>query len=164
MVFDIQDVGVRYYTYVWTMALAWCAAGAGGASFIVLDRSNPVGTACRGDRCDEESLPLVGLKPIVQQHGMTVGELARYFNGELLPGEGDGGKVELEVGQVRGWSRTAPAQETGLPWLPPSPNMPIPGHGPVYSGHRDLRGHEPSEGRGTTRPFELVGAPYLDYR
>ncbi|WP_181765908.1 exo-beta-N-acetylmuramidase NamZ domain-containing protein [Streptomyces albidus (ex Kaewkla and Franco 2022)] len=164
IVFDIQDVGVRFYTYIWTMYQAMVAARDIGASFIVLDRPNPVGRRADGPMMTKEFTSGVGLKPIIQQHGLTVGELARYFNGELLPGEGEGGKVELEVVRVRGWSPSAPAQETGLPWVPPSPNMPFPDTATAYAGTGWFEGTNLSEGRGTTRPFELIGAPYLDYR
>ncbi|MDR3032363.1 MAG: DUF1343 domain-containing protein, partial [Kitasatospora sp.] len=102
-------------------------------------------------------------KPIIQQHGMTVGELARYFNGELLPKEAPGGSVDLEVVQVHGWNAKSFAQDAGLPWVPPSPNMPTPDTASVYVGTGFFEGTNISEGRGTTRPFELIGAPYLDY-
>jgi uncharacterized protein YbbC (DUF1343 family) len=163
IVFDIQDVGVRFYTYIWTMYNAMVAARNIGADFIVLDRPNPVGRRADGPLMTKEFTSGVGLKPIIQQHGLTVGELAGYFNGELLPDEGDGGKVELEVVRVQGWSPSAPAQETGLPWVPPSPNMPFPDTATAYSGTGYFEGTNLSEGRGTTRPFEFIGAPYLDY-
>ena len=163
IVFDIQDVGVRFYTYIWTMYHAMVAARDIGADFIVLDRPNPVGRRADGPLMTKEFTSGVGLKPIIQQHGLTVGELAGYFNGELLPDEGDGGKAELEVVRVQGWSPSAPAQETGLPWVPPSPNMPFPDTATAYAGTGYFEGTNLSEGRGTTRPFEFIGAPYLDY-
>lgn len=164
VVFDIQDVGVRFYTYIWTMYQAMVAARDIGASFVVLDRPNPVGRRADGPMMTEEFTSGVGLKPIIQQHGMTVGELAGYFNGELLPGEGKGGKVDLEVVRVHGWEASAPAQETGLLWVPPSPNIPFPDSATAYAGTGYFEGTNLSEGRGTTRPFEFIGAPYLDYR
>jgi uncharacterized protein YbbC (DUF1343 family) len=163
IVFDIQDVGVRFYTYIWTMYHAMVAARDIGADFIVLDRPNPVGRRADGPLMTKEFTSGVGLKPIIQQHGLTVGELAGYFNGELLPDEGEGGKAELEVVRVQGWSPSAPAQETGLPWVPPSPNMPFPDTATAYAGTGYFEGTNLSEGRGTTRPFEFIGAPYLDY-
>lgn len=164
IVFDIQDVGVRYYTYIWTMYSAMVAARSIGARFVVLDRPNPIGRRADGPLMTEEFTSGVGAEVIVQQHGMTVGELARYFNGELLPKEGPGGAVELEVVPVRGWDPYSTAHEHGLPWVPPSPNMPTPDTAVVYAGTGYFEGTNLSEGRGTTRPFELVGAPYLDHR
>jgi uncharacterized protein YbbC (DUF1343 family) len=164
IVFDIQDVGVRFYTYIWTMYQAMVAARDTGASFLVLDRPNPVGRRADGPMMTKDFTSGVGLKPIIQQHGLTVGELARYFNGELLPDEGKGGKADLEVVRVSGWDPSSPAQETGLPWVPPSPNMPFPDTATVYAGTGYFEGTNLSEGRGTTRPFEFIGAPYLDYR
>ncbi|MGK5500737.1 exo-beta-N-acetylmuramidase NamZ family protein [Streptomyces sp. URMC 125] len=164
IVFDIQDVGVRYYTYIWTMYSAMVAARSIGARFVVLDRPNPIGRRADGPLMTEEFTSGVGAEVIVQQHGMTVGELARYFNGELLPKEGPGGTVELEVVPVRGWDPYSTAHEHGLPWVPPSPNMPTPDTAVVYAGTGYFEGTNLSEGRGTTRPFELIGAPYLDHR
>ncbi|MDJ1132910.1 exo-beta-N-acetylmuramidase NamZ family protein [Streptomyces iconiensis] len=163
IVFDIQDVGVRFYTYIWTMYHAMVAARTIGASFVVLDRPNPIGRRADGPLLTPEFASGVGLKPIIQQHGMTVGELARYFNGELLPREGDGGKVKLEVVRVRGWEPRSTAQDTGLPWVPPSPNMPTADTASAYAGTGYFEGTNLSEGRGTTQPFQFVGAPYLDY-
>jgi uncharacterized protein YbbC (DUF1343 family) len=163
LVFDIQDVGVRFYTYIWTMYNAMVAARDVGARFVVLDRPNPIGRRADGPLMTPGYTSGVGLKEIIQQHGMTVGELARYFNGELLPGEGDGGHVDLDVVQVRGWDPESCAQESDLPWVPPSPNMPTADTAAVYAGTCYFEGTNISEGRGTTRPFEFVGAPYLDY-
>ena len=162
IVFDIQDVGVRYYTYIWTMYHAMAAARSVGASFLVLDRPNPLGRRADGPLLRDGFASGVGLKPIIQQHGMTVGEMARYFNGELLPG--DGGAVELDVVPVSGWDPDSVGHPEGLPWVPPSPNMPTADSALVYAGTGYFEGTNLSEGRGTTRPFELVGAPYLDYR
>lgn len=163
IVFDIQDVGVRFYTYIWTMYQAMTAARDIGARFIVLDRPNPAGRRVDGPLMTDSFTSGVGLKPIIQQHGMTVGELARYFNGELLPGEGKGGRAELEVVELRGWDTGSVAAADGQPWVPPSPNMPTPDTATVYPGTGYFEGTNLSEGRGTTRPFEFIGAPYLDY-
>ncbi len=163
IVFDIQDVGVRYYTYIWTMYSAMVAARSIGARFVVLDRPNPIGRRADGPLMTEEFTSGVGAEVIIQQHGMTVGELARYFNGELLPKEGSGGAVELEVVPVEGWDPYSTAHEHGLPWVPPSPNMPTPDTAVVYAGTGYFEGTNLSEGRGTTRPFEFIGAPYLDH-
>ncbi|WP_367123248.1 exo-beta-N-acetylmuramidase NamZ domain-containing protein [Streptomyces phytohabitans] len=163
LVFDIQDVGVRFYTYIWTMYHAMVAARSIGARFVVLDRPNPVGRRADGPMMTDGYTSGVGLKPIIQQHGMTVGELARYFNGELLPDEGDGGRVELEVVEMRGWRPSHVGATEGLPWVPPSPNMPTADTAVVYPGTGWFEGTNLSEGRGTTRPFELIGAPYLDH-
>jgi uncharacterized protein YbbC (DUF1343 family) len=163
VVFDIQDVGVRFYTYIWTMYRSMAAARDIGARFVVLDRPNPVGRWADGPLMTEDYTSGVGLKRIIQQHGMTVGELARYFNGELLPQEGDGGQVELEVVECRGWEPHSTLADSALPFVPPSPNMPTADTAAVYAGTGYFEGTNISEGRGTTRPFELVGAPYLDY-
>lgn len=163
VVFDVQDVGVRYYTYIWTMYQALVAAREVGARFVVLDRPNPLGRRADGPQLTQKYASGVGLKPIIQQHGLTVGELARYFNGELLPHEGRGGQAQLDVVRVRGWSPGALAQDTGLTWVPPSPNMPFPDTATAYAGTGYVEGTNLSEGRGTTRPFECVGAPYLDF-
>ncbi|MEV6110788.1 DUF1343 domain-containing protein [Streptomyces sp. NPDC051940] len=163
VVFDIQDVGARFYTYIWTMYNAMLAARTVGARFLVLDRPNPIGRRADGAMMTAAYTSGVGLKPIIQQHGMSVGELARYFNGELLPLEGTGGEVELDVVRMRGWNPYSFAQTSGLPWVPPSPNMPTADTAAVYAGTCYFEGTNLSEGRGTTRPFEFVGAPYLDY-
>ncbi|OQO92868.1 exo-beta-N-acetylmuramidase NamZ family protein [Saccharomonospora piscinae] len=163
MVFDIADVGSRFYTYIWSMYRAMVAAARVGASFVVLDRPNPVGGAAAGPMLDPAYSSGVGLKPIVQQHGMTVGELARYFAAEFLPGEGVR-LDELDVVTARGWRRDQVFAETGLAWTPPSPNMPTPDTALVYPGTCLFEGTVFSEGRGTTRPFEILGAPEVDWR
>lgn len=154
VVFDIADVGARFYTYIWSMYQAMEAAA--NLDFIVLDRPNPIGGRANGPQLDPAHATFVGLKPIVQQHGMTVGELARFFVGEF------GLKTRLEVVDVRGWRRDQ--LDTGLPWVPPSPNMPTPDTALVYPGTCLFEGTVLSEGRGTTRPFETVGAPGIDWR
>ncbi|GGU49490.1 exo-beta-N-acetylmuramidase NamZ family protein [Lentzea flava] len=154
VVFDIADVGARFYTYIWSMYTAMQAAA--NLDFLVLDRPNPVGGKANGPQLDPAYATGVGLKPIVQQHGMTVGELARFFQGEFDV------KTNLEVANVKGWRRDQ--LDTGLPWVPPSPNMPTQDTALVYPGTCLFEGTVLSEGRGTTRPFETVGAPGIDWR
>ncbi|GAA2791659.1 DUF1343 domain-containing protein [Saccharopolyspora taberi] len=158
VVFDIADVGARFYTYIWTMYDAMVAASRTGASFLVLDRPNPLGgTRVAGPTLDPRFASGVGRLPIVLQHGMTVGELAKLFAAEHL-----GAPLQLDVVQVEGWrGRDADA---GLPWVPPSPNMPTPDTAAVYPGTGLFEGTTWSEGRGTTRPFEIIGAPGVDWR
>jgi uncharacterized protein YbbC (DUF1343 family) len=162
VVFDIADVGARFYTYIWSMYTAMTAAASTGAAFVVLDRPNPVGGTAFGPMLDPAFASGVGRKPIVQQHGMTVGELARFFDAEFLPDDG-GRLAELQVVEVRGWRRDMVFAETGLSWTPPSPNMPTPDTALVYPGTCLFEGTVFSEGRGTTRPFEMIGAPDVDW-
>lgn len=164
VVFDIQDVGARFYTYIWTMYTAMRAAVAVGARFVVLDRPNPIGGKAIGPMMTTPWTSGVGAKEIVQAHGMTVGELARFFDGELLAADAGARLKELSVVEVTGWRRDVPYAVTGLPWVTPSPNMPTPDTALVYPGTGMFEGTNLSEGRGTTRPFELIGAPYVDYR
>ncbi|MEU6643302.1 DUF1343 domain-containing protein [Saccharomonospora sp. NPDC046836] len=163
VVFDIADVGARFYTYIWSMYTAMRAAARTGAAFVVLDRPNPVGGAALGPMLDPAFSSGVGLRPIVQQHGMTVGELARFFAAEFLPADGDS-LAQLEIVEVRGWTRDLLFRETGLAWTPPSPNMPTPETALVYPGTCLFEGTSFSEGRGTTQPFEILGAPGVDWR
>lgn len=159
LVFDIQDVGARYYTYVYTMALCMRAAGRAGLKFFVLDRPNPLGGAeVEGNQVEPPYRSFVGMYDLPARHGMTAGELAGLFN-ELHPPEE---RCELEVLRCEGWSREARWEATGLAWIPPSPNMPTADTALVYPGMCLLEGTKLSEGRGTTRPFENFGAPYLD--
>ncbi|PYM33534.1 MAG: DUF1343 domain-containing protein [Candidatus Rokuibacteriota bacterium] len=157
LVVDLQDIGARYYTFVWTLALAMRECARAGVRVIVLDRPNPLG----GDRV-EGNLPdpafasFVGLYPLPARHGLTIGELARRFVLE------EGIRCDLTVARMRGWRRAMLWEDTGLPWVPPSPNMPTPDTARVYPGGCLIEGTNLSEGRGTTRPFEWVGAPYLD--
>ena len=163
VVFDIADVGARFYTYIWSLYTAMVAAAQVKAAFVVLDRPNPIGGRAAGPLLDPKFASGIGKKPIVQQHGMTVGELARFFAEEFLPGEGV--KLErLDVVQVRGWQRDTLFAQTGLNWVLPSPNMPTPDTALVYPGTGMFEGTVFSEGRGTTRPFEIIGAPGLDWR
>ncbi|WP_179775858.1 exo-beta-N-acetylmuramidase NamZ family protein [Amycolatopsis endophytica] len=163
VVFDIADVGARFYTYIWSMYTAMVAAGRTGAAFVVLDRPNPIGGKAYGPMLRPEFSSGVGLKPIVQQHGMTVGELAGFFAAELLPAE-DVHIADLQIVQVDGWRRDTFFDGTGLHWTPPSPNMPTADTALVYPGTGMFEGTVFSEGRGTTRPFEIIGAPGLDWR
>lgn len=160
VVFDIQDVGARFYTYIWTLYDCMAAAALAGKRFVVLDRPNPVtGRAALGPVLDRAFATFVGREPIAQAHGMTVAELARLFNGEFLTSP-----VALETVRMTGWRRTDFFDATGLPWVPPSPNMPTPDTALVYSGTCLFEGTNLSEGRGTTRPFELLGAEGIDRR
>jgi uncharacterized protein YbbC (DUF1343 family) len=154
VVFDIQDAGARFYTYIWTLFDCMQAAALAGKRFVVLDRPNPVtGRAALGPVLDKAFATFVGREPISQAHGMTVAELALLFNGEFLSRP-----VELDIVRMSGWRRGDFFDDTGLPWVPPSPNMPTPETALVYSGTCLFEGTNLSEGRGTTRPFELLGA------
>ncbi|KUO14922.1 exo-beta-N-acetylmuramidase NamZ family protein [Streptomyces dysideae] len=160
VVFDIQDVGARFYTYIWTLYDCMEAAQLAGKRFVVLDRPNPVtGRAAQGPVLHKEFATFVGRQPISQVHGMTVAELARLFNGEFLTTP-----VPLETVLMSGWKRSEFYDASGLPWVPPSPNMPTPDTALVYSGTCLFEGTNLSEGRGTTRPFELLGAEGIDGR
>lgn len=165
VVFDIAGVGARFYTYTWTMYVAMVAAVRAGVSFVVLDRPNPIGGEAFGPQLDPAYATLVGLKPIVQQPGMTAGELARMFDALFVPADTGGQRLSrLDVVPVRGWRRDDLFASTGLPWVLPSPNMPTPDTALFYPGTCMFEGTLLSEGRGTTRPFELVGAPGIDWR
>jgi uncharacterized protein YbbC (DUF1343 family) len=160
VVFDIQDVGARFYTYIWTLYDCMEAAQLAGKRFVVLDRPNPVtGRAALGPVLHREFATFVGRQPISQAHGMTVAELARLFNGEFLTSP-----VTLDTVLMTGWKRSEFYDAWDLPWVPPSPNMPTPDTALVYSGTCLFEGTNLSEGRGTTRPFELLGAEGLDGR
>lgn len=160
VVFDIQDVGARFYTYIWTLYDCMEAARLAGKRFVVLDRPNPVtGRAALGPVLHKEFATFIGRQPIAQAHGMTVAELARLFNGEFLTEP-----VPLETVTMSGWRRSEFYDASGLPWVPPSPNMPTPETALVYSGTCLFEGTNLSEGRGTTRPFELLGAEGVDRR
>jgi len=164
VVFDIQDVGARFYTYIWTMYEAMKAAVATGARFVVLDRPNPVGGSARGPMLMTPYISGVGKKEIVQQHGMTVGELARFFDGEFLQAEVGARLTELTVLEMTGWRREQRFVDTGQTWVMPSPNMPTSETALLYPGTGLFEATNMSEGRGTTRPFELIGAPYVDHK
>lgn len=157
LLFDIQDVGSRYYTYVYTMSYIMEVAGQKGVEVWVLDRPNPInGVAVEGPMIHEGFRSFVGHHPLPNRHGMTAGELALYFRDVC------GVSCSLEVIPMEGWSRSMWYDQTGLPWVMPSPNMPTLDTATVYPGGCLFEGTNLSEGRGTTRPFELVGASYLD--
>jgi uncharacterized protein YbbC (DUF1343 family) len=156
LVFDVQDVGTRVYTFIYTMALAMEAARQHNKKFIVLDRPNPInGTDIEGNIHEPEFHSFVGMYPIPMRHGLTVGELALMFNKQF------GINCDLEVVKMEGWKRSMFYEETRLPWVLPSPNMPTVDTAVVYPGAVMFEGTQVSEGRGTTRPFEIIGAPYI---
>ncbi|KPJ68262.1 hypothetical protein AMJ44_06865 [candidate division WOR-1 bacterium DG_54_3] len=159
MIFDIQDVGTRIYTYVATMAYCMQTCGEMGIDFIVLDRPNPInGIDMEGPILDyPQCSSFMGLYPYPVRHGMTVCELARLFNDKFLDK-----KVNLTVIPMQGWEREMWYDETNLPWIIPSPNMPTLNTATVYPGQVFLEGTNISEGRGTTKPFEVFGAPWID--
>ena len=155
--FDVQDVGSRHYTYQATMMLCMEAAAEAGVRFVVLDRPNPIGgRAVEGPALRPGFESFCGLHDLVVRHGMTVGELALLFREERRL------DLDLEVIPCEGWRRGTTWERTGLPWVMPSPNMPTPETALVYPGQCLLEGTNLSEGRGTTRPFHLLGAPWLD--
>jgi uncharacterized protein YbbC (DUF1343 family) len=157
LVFDIQDIGTRYYTYVWTMALALQAAAEHGLRFVVLDRPNPIGgDGVQGNILDPKYASLVGLYPVPMRHGLTAGELARFLNEEHGIG------ADLVVVPMEGWRRDEWFDETGLPWVAPSPNMPSLESAAHYPGTCLFEGTNVSVGRGTDRAFQQIGAPWLD--
>jgi uncharacterized protein YbbC (DUF1343 family) len=159
LVFDVQDIGTRVYTFIYTMALAMQAARECGKRFIVLDRPNPInGIQIEGNLLEAGFASFVGMYPIPMRHGMTVAELALMFNQEFGIGS------DLEVVEMQGWRRTMWFEETKLPWVLPSPNMPTLDTATVYPGMVMFEGTTVSEGRGTTRPFEIIGAPYIEPR
>lgn len=156
LVFDIQDVGTRFYTYIYTMAYAMEAAAENDIPFVVLDRPNPQGgLRVEGPVLDPAYSSFIGLYPIPLKHGMTVGELARLFNTEYQI------QADLEVVKMKGWKRSMLYEDTGLPFVMPSPNMPTTDTVNVYPATGLFEGTNLSEGRGTTKPFQLIGAPYV---
>ena len=157
LVIDLQDVGTRVYTYVYTMANCMRAAARHGIRVVVCDRPNPVGgVAVEGGVLRPDCVSFVGQFPIPLRHGMTVGELARLFNQEFGIG------AALDVVPADGWQRGMYFDDTRLPWVMPSPNIPTLDSAIVYPGAVLFEGTMMSEGRGTTRPFELIGAPWID--
>lgn len=157
IVFDVQDVGTRVYTFIYTMALAMQAARELGKRFIVCDRPNPIGgQGIEGNILEAGHESFVGMFPIPMRHGMTVGELARMFNEEFGIG------CDLEVIPMQGYKREFWFDDTDARWVIPSPNMPTVETATVYPGMVFVEGVKFSEGRGTTRPFEITGAPYTD--
>lgn len=155
LVIDITDVGTRVYTFLYTMAYCLEAAAQYNKKVVVLDRPNPIGgQLVEGNILDMQFSSFVGRYPLPMRHGLTFGELARYLNQEY------GINADLEVVPMAGWKREMYFRDTGLPWVYPSPNMPTPETAMVYPGQVIWEGTAVSEGRGTTLPFELVGAPY----
>ena len=156
LLFDIQDIGARYYTYVSTMTLSMEAGAEAGIPVVILDRPNPIGGATQGKVLEPAFATFVGRHPVPMRHGMTAGELASYARGEL------GIEVELHVAPADGWRRDLPFAETGLPWVQPSPNMPNIESATHYPGTCLFEGTNLSVGRGTDIAFQHVGAPWLD--
>ncbi len=155
LVFDVADVGARYYTYIWTMMLAMEACAETGKRLVVCDRPNPIGGEVEGAPQEEDYLSFVGMHPVSVRHGMTAGEMARLLVAEKKLA------VDLAICPVSGWARDMDFAATGLPWVSPSPNIPSTATALVYPGMCLLEGTNLSEGRGTTRPFEFFGAPWL---
>jgi uncharacterized protein YbbC (DUF1343 family) len=161
LLFDIQDVGARFYTYISTLGHVMTAAAGAGVPVVVLDRPNPIrGISVEGPVRLDSLASFVGYAPIPVTHGMTVGELARLYNGEgYLRG---GVRARCSVIEMRGWTRGLWFDETGLEWVRPSPNMATVETATVYPGACFFEGTNLSEGRGTDRPFEMIGAPWVD--
>jgi uncharacterized protein YbbC (DUF1343 family) len=157
LVFDMQDVGCRIYTFAYTMANSMIAARKFGKRVIVCDRPNPInGVGVEGNVLEPEHASFVGQFAIPTRHGMTLGELARMFNEHFEL------HCELDVVKMEGWERKDWHDETDAPWLLPSPNIPTLDSATVFPGTVHFEGTQISEGRGTTRPFELIGAPYIN--
>ncbi|WP_419959958.1 exo-beta-N-acetylmuramidase NamZ domain-containing protein [Psychrobacillus sp. BM2] len=156
IVFDMQDIGSRYYTYIYTMAYMMEACARTGKRMYILDRPNPIGGhIVEGNLVDANFTSFVGMYPIPNRHGMTVGELSLYFNEVFAI------HCDLTVIQMVGWNRNSFFHETGLPWIPPSPNTTSLDMMLLYPGTCLIEGTNLSEGRGTTQPFEIVGAPFI---
>lgn len=161
LLFDMQDVGARFYTYIYTMALAMEAAALNGKDFIVLDRPNPItGSKIEGPLLQPGFESFIGMYPIPIRHGMTVGELALLFKGEGWIEGAD--SLHLEVLKMQGWKRKLWFDQTDVPWVGPSPSMPALATATVYPGTCLIEGTNVSEGRGSATPFELIGAPWVD--
>ena len=157
LVIDLQDVGTRVYTYIYTAANCMRAAARHGVHVVVCDRPNPIGgTEVEGALLQPAYASFVGQFPIPLRHGMTIGEIARLFNDRFGIG------ASLDVVPLEGWTRSMYQDTTGVPWVIPSPNLPTLDSAIVYPGAVLFEGTKLSEGRGTTRPFELVGAPWID--
>lgn len=157
LIIDLQDVGTRVYTFIYTMSYCLEAAKKFGKKVIVLDRPNPVnGIMIEGNCLTPDCVSFVGRYPIPMRHGLTIGELALLFNDFYGIG------CDLEVVPMKNWNRSMFFQDTSLPWIPPSPNLPTPVSAMVYPGQVLWEGTNISEGRGTTQPFELFGAPFIN--
>jgi len=154
---DLQDVGSRYYTFIWTMELCMQACAELGKSVVVLDRPNPInGVSVEGNILLPEFSSFVGQRPLPVRHGMTIAEIALYLESAFYPA------LDLHLIPMKGWKRNQWFDETGLPWVLPSPNMPTIETALVYPGMCLFEGTLLSEGRGTTRPFEIFGAPFIE--
>jgi len=154
---DLQDVGARYYTFIWTLYLCMRACEKHGVEVVVVDRPNPInGMTTEGPLIESNYKSFVGMHPIPVRHGRTIGELATQFRDEAFP------KCRLSILPMKNWERAMWFDETGLPWVMPSPNMPTLDTTTVYPGMCLLEGTNISEGRGTTRPFEIFGARFID--
>ena len=154
---DLQDIGSRYYTFVWTLYLSIRACEKCGIAVVVLDRPNPInGVTREGPILDPNYTSFVGMHPLLVRHGCTIGELAQQFRDEAFP------NCEVSVLPMKQWERAMWFDQTGLPWVMPSPNMPTLDTATVYPGMCLFEGTNISEGRGTTRPFEIFGAPFID--
>ena len=157
VVIDLQDIGARYYTFIWTLYLCMRACEKHGVHVVVLDRPNPInGLTIEGPTLDSDYRSFVGMHPIHVRHGRTIAELALQFRNEAFL------NCRLSILPVRNWKRAMWFDETGLPWVMPSPNMPTLETATVYPGMCLLEGTNISEGRGTTRPFEIFGAPFIE--
>jgi uncharacterized protein YbbC (DUF1343 family) len=157
LIVDLQDVGTRVYTFMYTLSFCLEAAKTFNKKVLVLDRPNPItGLAIEGNCLNPAYSSFVGRYPLPMRHGLTMGELARLFNEHFKIG------CDLEVVPMKGWQRSMFYEQTGLPWIPPSPNLPRPVSTLVYPGQVLWEGTNVSEGRGTAQPFELFGAPYVD--
>jgi uncharacterized protein YbbC (DUF1343 family) len=157
LIFDLQDVGCRVYTFIYTMANAMKACAQHGKEFIVLDRPNPIGgLQVEGNILERGNESFVGMFPIPMRHGLTVGELAHLFNQQF------GINCDLKVVAMNGWERNLYLDETDAPWVMPSPNMPTVETAVVFPATVYFEGTQISEGRGTTRPFEIIGAPFVN--
>jgi uncharacterized protein YbbC (DUF1343 family) len=156
-IIDVQDVGARYYTFIWTMELCMQACLEMNKSFVVLDRPNPIGgDLIEGPVLEMDFSSFVGQRPLPVRHGMTIGEIANYFRGEFYP------SLDFHLIPMYSWKRKMWFDNSGLPWIMPSPNMPALDTAIVYPGMCLLEGTNISEGRGTTKPFEISGAPFID--
>ena len=156
LVIDLQDVGSRYYTFIWTMDLCMQACSETGKTVLVLDRPNPInGRRIEGPVLKPELSSFVGLKPLPVRHGMTIAEIGNYLHHTYHPG------LDFRVIPMQGWKRKSWFDQTSLPWVMPSPNMPTPDTALAYPGMCLFEGTNISEGRGTTRPFEIFGAPFI---
>lgn len=164
LAYDVQDIGARFYTYVWTMFDLMVSAARTGVRFVVADRPNPLGgLVSEGPLLDPAWASFVGRAAVPVRHGLTCGELARYLNASVVS-QVAGTAADLTVIELLGWQRAMDAEATALPWVAPSPNIPTPATATVYPGTCLFEGTNLSEGRGTTQPFEVVGAPYIDAR